>query len=46
MRPITMALRPTIDPTERSMPDVKMTTVIPSEIMPISATKRVTSKKL
>ncbi len=41
-RPATIATRPITDPTERSMPPVMMTTVIPIAMIPIGAKLRVT----
>ncbi len=39
--PATMATRPITEPTERSMPPVMITTIMPSDMMPKMAKLRV-----
>ncbi len=43
MRPATMATAPMIEPTERSMPPVMITAVMPIAMMPIKLKLRVMS---
>ncbi len=45
-RPQTMATRPITEPTERSIPPVMMTGVMPSAMTPMKAKLRVMLKKL